>query len=515
MTSSALMAPPEDHAATASPLASAEDLRTALPLLTGIYQQRRSGVLRMQTGLSVRLAFADGALYLPSDYLPVEYLPARRLAGLLEPEEHRTLPRKAQPEVKALLEHLADNLRACTTGELTFSDAADEVDLQQMVGPLPTACLVMRLAVSGDEDEQVLRQRLGGAEAWLQAAGDADELASAFWLDPPSGFLLARLERPAALSTLPRETGLTATEALPRLCRLHAVGWICGAEAAQQTTTGARREAGEVKTKLADKAAENPVPKVAVPLPQRLLERIGRELEQKPTTLRAEDHRTKLKELLARGGGLDHYRLLDVPLSANDVHVREAFERLARLVHPSHARRLGMPQESSALARLFEQATEAYRVLSSPTRRREYNRQPGLLQGMNDEPESAEKERLLAQDHVERARRMIAVENFHQAHELLNEAVRQDPRADTYMLLGEVQMRNPNWLRRAGESLEEALRRDPQGKRIRLVDVHLDLGEVYSGMRQREEARRHYQAVLELDPKHAEAKVALERLART
>ncbi len=508
------MASAEDSAApVVLPTPSASTVPPALPLLNELYQQRRSGVLTVQTGLSVRLIFVDGALFLPSDYLP-----ARRLAGLLESAENKTLPRKAQPEVKALLEHLADSLRGRGLDELTFTAAANEEVSPTAAGPLPTACLVMRLAVDGDEDESVLRQRLGGDEAWLQAAGHSDELTSAFWLDPSSGFLLARLAQPAVLAALPRETGLTAREALPRLCRLLAVGWIRAVEAPQRPAASVRPETAEVHDKptrpSGDKAADTAAPKVSVPLPQRLLERIGHELQRQPSNLRPDDHRAKLKDLLARGVRLDHYRLLDVPLSANDVQVREAFERVARLVHPSHAVRLGMPQEASALARLFEQVTEAYRVLSSPPRRREYNRQPGLLQGATEEPEPAERERLLAQAHVERARSMLAAANFHQAHELLNDAVRRDPRAEYYVLLGEVQMRNPNWLRRAGESLDEALRRDPQGKQIRLADVHLNLGEVYAGLQQLDQARRHYQMVLELNPKHAEAKVALERLAR-
>ena len=70
--------------------------------------------------------------------------------------------------------------------------------------------------------------------------------------------------------------------------------------------------------------------------------RIVRGLTDRPLEISAQQHREEVAELLRQLGEATFYHLLgiDPGSSARDVH--DAYERVARRVHPSHARRLGL-----------------------------------------------------------------------------------------------------------------------------------------------------------------------------
>jgi len=61
----------------------------------------------------------------------------------------------------------------------------------------------------------------------------------------------------------------------------------------------------------------------------------------------------------------DYYVILGVPVNASDRAIRSAFRELARRHHPDHA--------GSSGARAFQEAEQAYRVLSDPTLRAAYD----------------------------------------------------------------------------------------------------------------------------------------------
>jgi curved DNA-binding protein CbpA len=69
----------------------------------------------------------------------------------------------------------------------------------------------------------------------------------------------------------------------------------------------------------------------------------------------------------------DFYAELGIARSATDREIRSAFRRLAMTYHPD---RHADPAVKTSAAERFKAAAEAYRVLSSPTRRREYDARP-------------------------------------------------------------------------------------------------------------------------------------------
>jgi tetratricopeptide (TPR) repeat protein len=198
-------------------------------------------------------------------------------------------------------------------------------------------------------------------------------------------------------------------------------------------------------------------------------ERIARRLAERPLDLDPGFHRERVAGLLRQAGEASFYQLLDLPPTAAAQEIHDAYEQIARLVHPVNARLLRLEGREGVLEMLFERITQAYLNLSQPDRRKAYDR------GMSSQAWSAalgpapgqrrDEVRDVADRYHKRALELIAKEELYLAIELLREAVRISPQADLYALLGKLQAKNPRWLRAATESLQQAMAlgsRDPE-----------------------------------------------------
>ena len=76
-------------------------------------------------------------------------------------------------------------------------------------------------------------------------------------------------------------------------------------------------------------------------------------------------------------GGKDYYELLGIIRAATPDQIRSAFHRFARDHHPDNF--IGSPEEAERHTMLYQQASEAYRVLCDPTKRKLYDE--GLAEG--------------------------------------------------------------------------------------------------------------------------------------
>jgi DnaJ-class molecular chaperone len=74
----------------------------------------------------------------------------------------------------------------------------------------------------------------------------------------------------------------------------------------------------------------------------------------------------------------DYYQLLGIIRTANADQIRSAFHRFAREHHPDNF--IGSPEESERHTDLYQHASEAYRVLLDPTKRKLYDE--GLERGV-------------------------------------------------------------------------------------------------------------------------------------
>jgi curved DNA-binding protein CbpA len=191
-------------------------------------------------------------------------------------------------------------------------------------------------------------------------------------------------------------------------------------------------------------------------------EKIARRLSERPLDLDPASHKRRVAELLRQAGEGSFYQLLGVVPTATAQEVHEAYDQIARLVHPLNARRLGLTGREGVLEVLFERLTQAYLTLFQPDRRKAYDRElapEAWAAAWTPAPVRRREEILeVAQGYYERAMELAATDEFHFAIELLQQAVRIDPRPEYHALLGKLQAKNPRWLRAAAESLRQALK---------------------------------------------------------
>ena len=466
-------------------------------LVERVHRERRSGVVEVALAASApgageqqgarqvrRLVLRDGELYLPADH-PL----AAAVAPFLPLWPPRPENAAAAPQVRGLMARIAF-LVGSWDGDARFLDG--EAGGDDHLGPLPTRLLLMEWAAARPTGQ--LAAALGGDAAVLAAVEPSDEATAlaARLLDPHASVLLSRLGRPTALGDLVRQAGGARARVLADLSRLHAAGLVH-------------------RHQEQEEAAAEPAPAgrtVAPDVLRRYVERVGRDLAARPLALDATAHRSRLADLLARSAGATVYELLGVGREASAAEVHAAYQRLARLAHPSHAARLGLAAGERPLWLLFEHATAAYLTLSQPDRRRRYDAETGALPVPAPAgPPRPDEVRQLARSYYERAEALIEAEDFHFAIELLKQAVSSHPRPEYYVLLGRVQAKNPNWLRHAVDSYRRALDLGADDPRIAVA-----LGRLCEEMEQADEAERHYRAALARDPQDADARAGLARL---
>jgi len=217
-------------------------------------------------------------------------------------------------------------------------------------------------------------------------------------------------------------------------------------------------------------------------------ERIAGRLAEEPVELDPMAHREQVAGVLRRFGDATHYELLGIAPTASTLEVHNAYDGIGRLVHPANAPRLGLEGKEAVLELLFENVTQAYLCLSSPERRKPYDRELGpaawaaaaTAPAANRDEESRE----LARLYFTRAVARVDAEDFYAAIELIQQAVRNDPRGEYYAMLGRLEAKNPLWLHRAAESLRHAieLKTADSGLRSALDEVNerLRAGEAQS-----------------------------------
>ncbi len=459
----------------AAPVAVTEAVRA-------VFLDRKSGMIEVADaadGTKKRLFFARGELHLPRAN-PI----ARRLLEHL-PEGAGGAP--AGPpgsELRALMGRIAQSVHGWRRSAYTFFEGG-QVLPPDLVGPLPTGFLLMEWAVM-ERSESELMEDLGGGAARLVLVGGGVPPALAALLEPQETLLLSRLGEPTTVADLVRQAGDDGAAVLHRAARLSAVGLI-------------QRDRGP---SAFERAA--PVPPEVL---RRLSYRVETGLEAHPLLMGPEAHRQKLRDLLATAGGLTHYELLGLEENATVEEVHEAYDRLARLVHPSHAEQLDLAGREPALWLLFERATDAYLTLSDRNLRRRYDVKVGMRDpGPSAEARKREAERL-AESYHRRALLLLEAEDYHFAVELLKQAVLADPRPEYYLRLGDAQAKNPNWLRAAIDSYRKAIDHGFPDPRI-----WTSLGRVYEEMGDRQRARHHYKTALDRRPSDEEAEAGLARL---
>lgn len=444
-----------------------------------MYLERESGVIDIRhRGGTESLFFRRGELYLDRDHDR-----SVRVAPLLAavPAGKRAAD---SAELQLELSDLARVLVSLSDPQVEVKSADSMV--VELTGPFPTVTFLLAL-INLMDDERELVALVGGPNVRFRNSNDTPALDQLPPLDKEMAGALVCLETPTSVNDLLRGAGGDRLVRARGLVKLWAVGLAVAVD-------GPGFEEGQ----------ELLSPKMLAGF----VDRITKDLQQNPLELETESHRAQLAEMLRTLGHKNHYELLGLEPRSSSDEVFGAYHRVARLVHPVHADQLGLQGKETAMQVLFERATEAYLILSDPRRRASYNTVAGIQieQRVEESQREAEK-RSLAKQNYRRASTCLAEMDYSQAIDLLKEAVRMDPRPEYYVRLGVAQSKNPHWRPQALISLDRAREMAPDD-----AGVLVAYGSLLETMDRIEDARRQYQAALELMPDHVGALDAIERL---
>lgn len=485
------------------------DERSLIAVIRDIYLAQATGVLEVIQGdRKRRFFFREGELYLPSSHFL-----GQRLGELIElekeldlaptsgvkptedalrraREEQNRQPDKsarARKQLQELVGRIVDVLVDWQSGyyEMTSTPLPAEPSL---VGPLPTAYLVMEGSVRGVDRELALRE-IGGEDGLVVADTSSRVLLQAYGIHPDEMFLLSRAETPTTVGELLRQQPHDQADSVMTIFRLCSVDLLRPA-----------------RTNLPNRS-EDPERKYADSMVERFLLRFASQIPSEAISTTEEEQR-KVRSLIQRFSGMDHYEILDLAPDVEESEIHRSFQELAVLVHPENAARLGLQKGRAALRLLFEKITMAYLTLSDPERRARYNVDAGieLGRGHGSGGRSGEQQEV-AQATYRRAKRMFETGELHFALELARQAIRADPQAESVALLARIQRKNPNWLEQAVSNFKQAIRMDPKNAQYRF-----ELAQVMEERGMPERARIHYQAALQLSPGMGEAMDGLSRV---
>lgn len=388
-----------------------------------------------------------------------------------------------ESEAAAALEGLAPRLAGRHAARTDADSSGGGNEPRRQAGPFPAAPLVAALATLGAR-ARTLESRLGGIDQRFEVAVPTVDVGA---LTPEAVGIIDRLyARPTLGELLDGAEQGTRDRVLASAAILHALG---------------------VLVPIAVQAPESSTRT----LTERLRERVAERLELEPVSLEPDRHRRLIADRFRQLGDHDHYAFLDVEPGCEETEVTAAFERMARRFHPCHAERLGLASDDAILEALFARAVEAYYALIDPDRRIAYNRELRTSTATRiDEDQRRREKQTLAEESVSRALMLLKDQEVSAAVDLLQQSVRLSPSADTFALLARALARNPAWRRRAIGAWEDALelRRD-------WPEAHLAIAELHEEMDRPRPAIKHYRHVLDLDPGHADARVALSRLGES
>jgi curved DNA-binding protein CbpA len=208
----------------------------------------------------------------------------------------------------------------------------------------------------------------------------------------------------------------------------------------------------------------------------------------------------------------DYYRRLGLTHGATLNQVHERFREFVQVYHPDRASEPHLHSLRRELAEINGAIQEAYETLINPEKRARYTEgmrtnpmQTAEEQVQDDRRQRARRE--LARANVQRAQALIRAGDFGAAVQLLDEAVRAEPNAESLLLLARLEQRNPMWTNRVLDHLRMSVTLDPE-----YTDAWLELAAFWGKRSQKERQRQCLEKILAYDPVNGEVMRLLDSL---
>lgn len=211
----------------------------------------------------------------------------------------------------------------------------------------------------------------------------------------------------------------------------------------------------------------------------------------------------ELKEIKSQLRTRNYYELLGVSRVANEEEIKKAYFNLARKYHPDRFN--AALTDHSLVNEVFNAITTAYRTLSEPDKRKQYDQQL-----MAPAQETADDLAKKAEIKYRQGKTLYNQGMYEEAIIFLEEAIRlKRAKADYFLLLAMAESKLPAYKKKAEEDFLRAIEMEPWN-----AEGYVGLGLLYLGEGLKVRARKQLQKALEIDPDHHQARSALEELEK-
>jgi tetratricopeptide (TPR) repeat protein len=471
----------------------------ALAILARLYREKRSGILTLGTkDAPLRVLVQDGQVRGLGPVAAARRHPddsaSLRLERILA--ELGIRPATPKPAAATPLAGVRESVIEALAGGtpvVAFGDGAPAPpDVAEVAGA--TEPLILEAV-----------RRLRGAEAVRSALGDLDQrlecvaaLGEVRTLTLLEGYLLSRID-----GTMSARQVLQLVPLEPEQAERSLLGLLL---------------TGRVAYRPAPVASDVPPPSVpAAP---------AAEDAEAPEAALDPETAERRREVLDQFQSLplkDHFEVLGLRPGCTDAEVKRAYSALVKRFHPDVHRDPRLADLHDALEAIFIRVREAWEALADARSRASYEARggPAAASAPAASPVSADgsgaaadEDLVTSEETLLHAQLLLLQARYWDAIQLLEPAVsRMSPprhRNRARILLARAYAKNPNWLRRAEEQLQEVVRTDPAH-----VEAHYQLGLLYKAQGLAARAQAMFRRVLDLRPDHRDAATEVGGAAAT
>jgi tetratricopeptide (TPR) repeat protein len=407
------------------------------------------------------------------------------------------------------------------THSVSFEETS-EAHIDPDLGSEQSTGDVVLEAVRRIHDNELVRRALGNLDRTVAVSPDKHRRAQTLTLTPTDGFVLSRID---GVFTAEQVVSLVP---LPRVdVERSLFGLLCAGIIDYAAEAPRPRPAAPPDAPTAGGGAEpGSTPPARTPAPP--LAEAAPVLPSPRDVPRAEDLRKTVLGLYETANAKDSFELLGVSRSATDAEIRDAWARLARVLHPDSWRNASLSDLHHIRDAVFVRLTDAYKTLRDPAKRSRYEREHPPRFVEPPPPPAAEAALPIREtdssvpandvvatgpslgELVHQAEVLLKQEKYWEAIQILEPLIARAEgrtRARARVNLAVAYMKNPHWVRRAEDQLLDVVRDRPQHAAAYRV-----LGRLYRGSGFPKRAACMFRKALDLEPADEEAAAALADL---
>jgi curved DNA-binding protein CbpA len=206
----------------------------------------------------------------------------------------------------------------------------------------------------------------------------------------------------------------------------------------------------------------------------------------------------EVEELYSRLSSTDYYNILGITKWSTPDEIKRAYLKKAKEFHPDKHFSLMSETLKNKLNLIFSYLTKAYKTLSHPQMKMEYDQNPASLESRISE---------MAKVKFEEGKKAFWDKLYSEAAELLGQAAYLDSSVASYHFYFGMALMNGKKFREAQEAIINALKLDPMN-----ANYFAELGHIYLELGFNSRAKATFEKTIQLDPSNKRAEEGLQKL---